>query len=133
MGNDSYLFAGFDENLLSVQGFLAFVDYQEDRTFRQEVNTFQISRDGICYGYITDLKMLESLGANPIDVNQIYYFWDTFSIRDADYMMHFQLVEFAKYLFQREGLEVQGEISAETRNYDLVVKKKEKIFAVEVI
>ena len=132
IGNDSYLYAGFDESLVSVQGFLAFVDYTEDMTFKQHGNTFQISRDGICYGYITDLKLLETLGARPIDVNQIFYYWDNFTIRDTDYMLHFQLVEFAKYLFQREGFEVQKESFLERRNYDLVVMKKEKMFAVEV-
>jgi len=133
IGDSAFLYIGFDERLLSVQGFLNFMDYDEDFTFKQEKNTFAVTRDGICYGYISDLTELRNLGfMREIDVQKIPYYRDNLSIRDLDYMLHFQLVEHIKYFFTREGFEVRKEVLEDNKRYDLIAIKEGKKYIVEI-
>lgn len=127
-----FLYAGFDEKLLTVQGFLNFTDYEDDFVFRQDNNTFAVSKDGICYGYLRDLGVLRSLGyAKEIDVERISFYRDILSIRDLDDMFNFQLVEQVKYLFEREGFEVSKKVRDSNEKYDLIVSKNGKKYVVE--
>lgn len=133
IGNSIFLYVGFDERLLSVQGFLNFTDYQEDFVFKQDKNTFTVTRDGICYGYVSDLTELRNLGfMREIDVQKIPYYRDNLSIRDLDYMLHFQLVEHIKYLFTREGFEVRKEVLEDNKRYDLLASREGRRYIVEV-
>lgn len=133
IGDSTFFYVGFDERLLSVQNFLGFMDYEEDFIFKQDKNTFAISRDGICYGYLRDLSELRNLGfAREINVQEISFYRDTLSIRDLDYMLDFQLAEHIKYLFAREGFEVRRELLDGNKRFDLIVIKEGKVYVVEV-
>jgi hypothetical protein len=133
IGDSAFLYVGFDERLLSVQGFLNFIDYDEDFIFKQEKNTFAVTKDGICYGYISDLTELRNLGfVREIDVQKIPYYRDNLSIRDLDYMLHLQLVEQIKYFFAREGFEVRKEVLENNKMYDLIASKEGKRYIVEI-
>jgi hypothetical protein len=129
----TYFYVGFDERLLWAQGFLGFVDYEDDFVFRQERNAFAVNRDGICFGYLHDLGKLRDLGfTREINVRRISYYRDVLSILDLDDMFNFQLVEQVKYLFEREGFKISGDIFDGTRRYDLIVSREGKRYAVEV-
>lgn len=133
VGESSFFYVGFDERLLSVLDFLNFVDYDEDFTVKQGRNTFTITRDGICYGYLRDLLGLRDLGfTREIDMEEIPFYRDTLSIRDLDDLLEFQLVEHIKYLFAREGFEVRRETLENGKRYDLIVSKERKRYVVEV-
>ena len=62
VGDSVFFYVGFDEELLSIPDFLSFIDYEEDFRFEQDRNTFRVTRDGICYGYLRDLDKLRDLG-----------------------------------------------------------------------
>jgi hypothetical protein len=133
VGESSFFYVGFDERLLSVLGFLNFVDYDEDFTVEQGRNTFTITRDGICYGYLRNLLGLRDLGfMREIEIEEIPFYRDTLSIRDIDDMLEFQLVEHIKYLFAREGFEISRETLENGKRYDLIVSKERKRYVVEV-
>jgi hypothetical protein len=133
IGDSTFFYVGFDERLLSVKDFLDFVDYEEDFVFTQDKNTFAVSTDGICYGYLQDLSELRDLGfAREINVQEISFYRDTLSIRDLDYMLDFQLVEHIKYLFAREGFEFRRELLEGNKRSDLMVSKEGKRYVVEV-
>jgi hypothetical protein len=118
--------------LLTVQGFVGFVGY-EDFPYEQPGNTFRITSDGICYGYLRNLHNLRELGlTREIDVEKVPYYRDTLSIRDLDSMLSFQLVEHIGYLFERENFEVETEDIPYDKGYDLIVIKETKKFFVEV-
>jgi Holliday junction resolvase len=116
-----------------VEGFLNFVDYREDFVFKQDKNTYTVTRDGICYGYVSDLAELRDLGfTREIDIQKIPYYRDSISIRDLDDMLHFQLVEHMRYLFAREGFHVRKEVFEGNKRHDLIASKERKKYIVEV-
>ncbi len=133
IGDSSFFYVGFDERLLSVFDFVNFVDYDEDFTFVQHRNTFTITRDGICYGYLQDLGGLRDLDfKEEINLQEIPFYRDTLSIRDLDHLLDFQLTQHVKYLFAREGFGIGEEALEGEKRYDLIVSKKGKKYAVEV-
>lgn len=133
VGDSSFLYVGFDEKLLSIQDFLNFSDYEEEILYEHEENTFRITKDGICFGYLRNLGKLRDLGfMGEIDACKIPYYRDTLSMRDLDNMLHFQLVEHISYLFEREGFDVKKEVFEGNRRYDMIVSKEGKKFIVEV-
>ena len=69
VGDASYFHVGFDERLLSVQGFFDFEDYEEKLEFKQSRNFFKITKDGICYGVLHDLEDLRNLGMTSARAN----------------------------------------------------------------
>lgn len=132
VGDSVFLYAGFDETLLTVQGFVSFVGC-EGFTYEPPGNTFRITSDGICYGYLRNLRNLRNLGlTGEIDVEQVPYYRDTLSIRDLDGMLDFQLVEHIGYLFERENFEVETEVLLYDKRYDLIISRGNKKFFVEV-
>jgi len=133
VGDSVFFYVGFDEELLSISYFLSFIDYEEDFRFEQDGNTFRVTRDGICYGYLRDLDKLRDLGfTREIDIQEIPYYRDTLSILDLDDMLHFQLVEHIEYLFRREGFGVSREPFEDNKRYDLIVSKEGNRFIVEI-
>lgn len=133
VGDSVFFYVGFDEKLLSIPDFLNFIDYEEDLRFEQDRNTFRVTRDGICYGYLRDMGKLRDLGVTrEINIQKIPYYRDTLSIRDLDDMLHFQLVEHIEYLFKSEGFEVSKESFEDNKRYDLIVSKEGKKFIVEI-
>jgi hypothetical protein len=132
----NFLYVGFDEKLISIDGFSNFTDYEEDIRYEQKnktkINTFIITRDGICYGHIQDLALLEKNIGSKINIKKIPYYRDVLSIRDLDNMLHFQLEEEIAYLFRREGFVVKKESFEGDKRYDIVATKNGKTFFVEV-
>ena len=133
IGDSVFLYFGFDKRLLSIEDFLNFEDYEEDIIFEQDENKFRITRDGICYGIIRNIDELSELGiTEEILLRDIPYYRDTFSIRDFDEMLHFQLVEQIKYYFEREGYEVNKEKIEDDKRFDFIITKRRRKFAVEI-
>jgi len=133
VGDSVFFYVGFDEELLSISDFLGFIDYEEDLRFEQDRNTFRVTKDGICFGYLRDLNKLRDLGVTrEINIQEIPYYRDTLSIRDLDAMLHFQLVEHIEYLFRREGFGVSREPFEDNKRYDLIVSKEGNRFIVEI-
>lgn len=133
VGEARYFYVGFDERLLSVQGFFDFEDYEEKLEFKQSRNFFKITKDGICYGVLHDLEDLRNLGmTKEIVIPEIPYYKDKISIRDLDYMLHSQIVEYVKYLFKRERFKIRTEKYEKNKRYDLLVSKERKKYIVEI-
>jgi len=133
IGSSVFLFSGFDENLLTVQGFLNFTDYPENTVFNHGRSTFSISRDGICFGYTKDFDNFLQLGRGNLPIpSEIPYYLERFRIRDLDFLFQFQLVNFIEYLLTQERFEIIRNPKLENQSIDLLVKKRKMAFAIEI-
>ena len=131
-----FLYVGFDERLISVDGFLTFKDHNNDETFEEGGGTFGITTDGICYGYIANTAKLAELiklgNITNVNTEKIRNYMDSLSIYDLDSMLEFQLIDYIRYLFERNGFNVKKEVIEGTKRYDLVAIKNEKEIIVEI-
>lgn len=128
ISDSEYLYVGFDERLLSVYDFIDFKDYPKDYTYSDKDNKFIISKDGICFGYIRDLKFIE----DQIDIKKIAYYKENVSLGDLDDMFEFQLIDLVSYFFEKEGFVIKKEPFKDVQKCDLIAEKDSKKYVVEV-
>jgi hypothetical protein len=133
IGDSEFLYVGFDEKLLNVEDFIAFVDHGEDFTYNQEKNNFRITKDGICYGYLQDLKELHKLGfVEKIDTKKMKSYRDILSILDLDNMLDYQLIGYISDILRKEGFHIKAEPYEDEKRNDIIANKDGKMFIVEV-
>ena len=106
---------------------LGFEDYPEDIFAEQQDNIYRITKDGICYGLLKNMTFLTNE-----EITKIPYYKDSWSIRDLDDMLSSQLVDHISYLFEQDGFETIDRLNTEEKQVDLVVKKNDSSFFVEV-
>ena len=132
----AFMYVGFDEKLITVDGFLNYKDKENDEIVEKELVTFAITTDGICYGYFKDISGLTSLKKTNIltniDLDQIKNYMDSVSIYDLDNVLESQLIDYIKYIFERSGFEVEKESRIRDVRFDLLITKNQKRIAVEV-
>jgi len=121
--NSTFLYVGFDEKLLSFQGFISFEDYGDNKLIELDKNVFKISKDGLCYGYIRNLEFLK----NQLGNTKPIYYKDAVSIADIDDMFTFQLVNQVSYFFEKDGFNI-----TEDNNSNLIANKNNKYFHIKI-
>ena len=86
--NGVYLFTGIDKDLISLDGFLNFNDYETDTSVVYGENQFEISTDGVCLGYIKNISDLPEMFKHKIEEKirnkEINHYQEYTSIVDID-------------------------------------------------
>jgi len=124
-GEDNYLFTGVDKDLISLQGFLNFEDYN-DKDFIQNNNKFHVLSDGICIGNITNLVPFNEL----MDVSAIKSYHEFTTIQDLDHMRGSLIIDFFSYIFNKLGVDTTYENNLNFR-IDQIIKYKKTTYIIE--
>jgi len=132
-----YVFSGFDERLLWPAGFLDFEEYPEPYTFKSEENQFNISRDGICLGFIDDITKLPKDLAEAIQYQirsgTVKHYQEYTTIDDIDIMGQLSFYDFFAYLLRSIGFNFS--LHKETRDNprgDFFLEYKKKHIIIEL-
>lgn len=127
LGEGEYIFIGVDRELISLQGFRNFQDYEQDIYWEEGTNLFTITKDGLCIGLLSNINFLSA----QLEGKIIPHFQDATTVRDIDIMDHYSIMMFISYLFIKIGAEVINQMNVKGFSADLVVNYKKKKFIVE--
>ena len=88
---------------------LNFQEYEDDASFNtgtsKDINNFFISKDGICFGLLSNFRDLER-----VNIDQIQDHKENISIADIDDMYEYELYKIIKYYLGKENIEIDKEI-----------------------
>ena len=124
--NESLVFIGVDERLLNVYSFIRFEGH-EDGYVETENDTFYLTSDGLCIGFLNSLKSVEG----QIQYAQIPHHYDSYSIVDFDHSRKQTLVNYLTHVIGKVGGKVEKETSLDGR-YDLGFTLNHKKYAIEI-
>lgn len=127
LGGGEYIFIGVDRELISLQGFRNFQDYEQDIYWEEGTNLFTITKDGLCIGLLSNINFLSA----QLEGKIIPHFQDATTVRDIDIMDHYSIMMFISYLFIKIGAEIINQMNINDFNPDLVINYKKKKFIVE--
>lgn len=137
LDDENYLFSGFDGRLLWLVGFLDFEEYAEDHTFNIVDSIFNVSRDGICLGFVSNLHALpvplRQAINQQIESGRVQHYQEYTIITDIDLMDQTAFSDFFAYILKSLGLGFSQEHSLDQKfRYDFYIDYKDKHIAVEL-
>lgn len=122
------LFVGIDRQLLSYEGFLSFIDYQNEIDEIINGNHYIQFKDGILIIEYNDLSYLPV----RLDLNQIKNYQENISIRDVDEMTEISFIKYIAYVLVQLGFEIKKDFRISDSKIDIYGIKDTRRFAFEV-
>lgn len=137
LDDEKYLFSGFDERLLWLAGFLDFEEYEDDLTFKIKDSIFNVSKDGICLGFVNNLHALPILLRQAINQQiksgRVQHYQEYTIITDIDLMGEIAFSNFFAYVIKSLGFVYSQEHPARKQfRHDFYIKYKNKRIVVEL-
>lgn len=94
---NSYLFVGIDKQLLSVQGFINFIEQEYDIETDEENNHYILYRDGVLIIEVNNFNIFSDI----IDKEKIKNYQENITISDVDEMNEISFSKYFQYLLEK--------------------------------
>lgn len=94
---NKYLFVGVDRRLLSYEGFISFVDYENDSDTNVDNDHYILNKDGVLIIEINEIQNFN----NIVDIEQIKNYQDKITISDIDDMNEISFTKFFIHLLEK--------------------------------
>lgn len=132
----TYQFIGFDKKLISIESFLNFNDYSEEKKISYGKNKFYVTRDGICLGYISNIndlpKSFKKKIISQVDSGEIKHIQEYTTMVDIDSMNYYALNQYFEYIFNKLDLEYTKELYYKGARVDYTIDHKNNKYLIEV-
>lgn len=130
MDNNKIMYIGFDENLLNVNTFESFEDYNDIYINKTDNSTTFISKDGICF-IEADSRRLQELFPD-INLDKIKHYQLSTWLSDIDNMDELEFSNYLQFIFHENNLEFQQEQKLEEYRQDYILHFKNITYTLEL-
>ncbi len=113
---ETYIFIGVDKKLLSYQGFIEFIDYENEIEETRNENHYLQFKDGVL---IIEIKNISEF-SNIVLPERIKNYQENITISDVDAMTGLSFEKYVNFLLIQNGFEIQVEKSIGDLRADIV-------------
>ena len=128
--DNKIMFIGFDENLLNIDSFESFRDYNDIYINNTDDCITFISKDGVCFIEAKSEKLKKLFP--DIDINEIKNYQESTQLSDIDNMDELVFSNYLKYVFQENNIEFQKEQKIGDYRVDYVINYQERKYYLEL-
>lgn len=125
---ETYIFIGIDKKLLSYQGFIEFMDYENEIEEAINENHYLQFKDGVL---IIEIKNIREF-SNIVLLERIKNYQENITISDIDVMTGLSFEKYVNFLLIQNGFETQIEKSIGDLRADIVGRKDDKKYIFEL-
>ena len=116
INDNNYLFIGIDDELLLVEGFINFNDYDNEIDENINNNQYILFKDGVL---IIEIINIEEF-SNIIEIDRIKNYQEFNTISDIDSMVELSFEKYFSYLLKKCGFKIISEDREEDLRVDIV-------------
>ena len=128
--NNRIMYVGFDEELLNVDSFEKFRDYEKEYYEKQYGKIFYISKDGVCF-IEADLEKLNELFPG-IDSGELKNYQESMWLSDIDNMNELEFSNYLKFIFQKNNIDYRYGIRINDVLMDFEIIHSNKKYYLEI-
>jgi HJR/Mrr/RecB family endonuclease len=128
IGEELYLFIGIDKKLISYEGFLEFIDYENEIDETINKNHYILFKDGIL---IIEIRQIREF-SNIVKPEQIKNYQENITITDVDAMTEISFEKYVNYLLIQNGFETIRQQRLEDFRVDIIGIRNNKKYIFEL-